>query len=95
MAKFIIVRQLKKPISLSDRFGLWLSFHSLTQEQYLEVVKHWLAHYEINDGVDAYQEVALRWALQRGSRSARIANQFARDYAGKKLLEHAQTKNTV
>lgn len=78
---------IEEAISLSDRFGLWLSFQSLSQDQYLAVVQHWLTNYTVNDSEDAYKEVALRWALQRGSRSARIANQFARDYAGKKLLE--------
>ena len=77
---------IEEAISLSDRFGLWLSFHSLTQDQYLAVVNHWLSHYTIDENQEDYQELALRWALQRGSRSARIANQFARDYAGKKLL---------
>ena len=86
---------IEEAISLSDRFGLWLSFHALTQDQYLAVVKHWLNFYKINEEANEYQEVALRWALQRGSRSARIANQFARDYAGKKLLEESNSKNTL
>lgn len=80
----------EEAISLSDRFGLWLSFHAMTQDQYLTLVKHWLAHFEINASAEAYQEEALRWALQRGSRSGRIANQFARYYAGKQLLNEKQ-----
>ncbi len=77
-------------ISLSDRFGLWLSFHPLTQIQYLDIVEHWLRHLGIEHLQSQYREKALLWARQRGSRSGRIANQFARDYAGK----HLSSKNT-
>ena len=76
----------EEAISLSDRFGLWLSFHALMQDQYLGIVKHWLKKFGVNETECEYREQALRWALQRGSRSGRIANQFARDYAGKKKL---------
>lgn len=74
----------EEKISLSERFGLWLSFYPFRQDDYLDIVRHWLAHF----GVDAAQFAeaepeALRWALQRGSRSGRIAWQFARDWAGR------------
>ena len=74
----------EEKISLSERFGLWLSFYPFRQDDYLDIVRHWLAHF----GVDAkaFEEAeadALRWALQRGSRSGRIAWQFARDWAGR------------
>jgi predicted AAA+ superfamily ATPase len=74
----------EEKISLSERFGLWLSFYPFRQDDYLDIVHHWLAHF----GVPASQfgeadAEALRWALQRGSRSGRIAWQFARDWAGK------------
>lgn len=74
----------EEKISLSERFGLWLSFYPFRQDDYLDIVRHWLTHF----GVDASQFAdaepeALRWALQRGSRSGRIAWQFARDWAGK------------
>ena len=78
---------IEEAISLSDRFGLWLSFHALTQEQYLDIVAFWLKKYGVNEDENNYREVALRWALQRGSRSGRIANQFARSYAGESLLK--------
>lgn len=78
---------IEEAISLSDRFGLWLSFHSLTQDQYLSIVSHWLENFGIEQKQDDYRELALRWALQRGSRSGRIANQFARDYAGKYFIK--------
>jgi len=77
----------EETISLSDRFGLWLSFHALTQNQYLDIVQHWLKEYGVDESLDSYRELALRWALQRGSRSGRIANQFARDFAGKVLMK--------
>jgi predicted AAA+ superfamily ATPase len=75
----------EEKISLSERFGLWVSFYPFKQDDYLDIVTHWLGHF----GCDAAQIAAarpdaLRWALQRGSRSGRVAWQFARDYAGKK-----------
>ena len=76
----------EEAISLSDRFGLWLSFHPLTQDEYLGIVRHWLNKFGFKEEENEYSEQALRWALQRGSRSGRIANQFARDYAGRKML---------
>ncbi|WP_317204199.1 ATP-binding protein [Janthinobacterium sp.] len=74
----------EEKISLSERFGLWLSFYPFKQDDYLEIVGHWLASF----GCDAAQIAkargdALRWALQRGSRSGRVAWQFAKDFAGK------------
>ena len=79
---------IEEAISLSDRFGLWLAFHALTQDQYLAIVEHWLKVFGIEQTQDDYRELALRWALQRGSRSGRIANQFARDYAGKYFINN-------
>ena len=74
----------EEKISLSDRFGLWVSFHPFTQDQYLTIVHHWLGR--LGAEVRAPERVdpaALRWALQRGSRSGRTAWQFARDWAGR------------
>lgn len=71
-------------ISLSERFGLWISFHAFRQDDYLDIVAHWLRHYGCTPvQIEAARAEALRWALQRGSRSGRVAAQFARDYAGK------------
>ncbi|NEX16383.1 MAG: AAA family ATPase [Halochromatium sp.] len=77
-------------ISLSDRFGIWLSFYPFSQEQYLEVVRHWLERLGVCDheagprlAADA-ERAALQWALRRGSRSGRTAWQFARDWAGRR-----------
>lgn len=78
---------IEEKISLSDRFGLWISFLSFTQDQYLLAVQEWLHALE---GERAFtpevRQEALQWALQRGSRSGRIAWQFARDYVGRKKL---------
>ena len=78
----------EESISLSDRFGLWLAFHPLNQDQYLDIVQHWLQKFGVEQNLDIFREEALRWALQRGSRSGRIANQYARNYAGSYLLKN-------
>lgn len=73
----------EEKISLSERFGLWLSFYPFSQEAYLDIVNAWLKHHGLND--DALAEArqhALNWAVQRGSRSGRVAEQFARDWVG-------------
>ena len=77
----------EEKISLSERFGLWLSFHPFRQDDYLDIVGHWLRHYGLTDAqIDAGRAEALQFALQRGSRSGRVALQFARDYAGRLKL---------
>ena len=71
-------------ISLSERFGLWLSFYPFRQDDYLGIVAHWLASFGCDAAqIEAARADALRWALARGSRSGRVAWQFAKDYAGK------------
>ncbi len=77
----------EEKISLSERFGLWLSFYPSKQEQYLELVGHWLKSFNVKavDG-EAVRAAALQWALARGSRSGRSAYQFARDWAGRQGL---------
>lgn len=74
----------EEKVSLSERFGLWLSFYPFTQDEYLTICAHWLTHFGLKkkDVESAHQE-ALQWALMRGSRSGRVAWQFARDYAGR------------
>jgi predicted AAA+ superfamily ATPase len=74
----------EEKISLSERFGLWLSFYPFKQEHYLDIVAHWLGHFGCDaQQIAAVRPEALRWALQRGSRSGRVAWQFAKDHAGK------------
>ena len=77
----------EEKISLSDRFGLWLSFYPFGQEQYLSVCCHWLKRLAADQADAAETErAALQWALHRGSRSGRTAWQFARDWAGRQQL---------
>ena len=74
----------EEKISLSERFGLWVSFYSFRQDDYLDIVAHWLRHFGCDTAqIEAARADALRWALQRGSRSGRVAWQFAKDHAGK------------
>ncbi len=76
---------IEEKVSLSERFGLWLSFYPYTQEQYLEIVEHWLGRLGAGSLSDpATRLAALRWATQRGSRSGRVARQFAVDQAGRR-----------
>ena len=74
---------IEEKVSLSDRFGLWLSFYPFAQDAYLDIVAHWLRHFGCpDDEIAAAERDALNWALLRGSRSGRVAWQFARDWAG-------------
>ena len=74
----------EEKISLSERFGLWLSFYPFKQDDYLDIVAHWLGTFGCDAAqIAAARAEALRWALQRGSRSGRVAWQFAKDHAGK------------
>jgi hypothetical protein len=72
----------EEKISLSERFGLWVSFYPFDQDEYLEIVGHWLKSFGSSLSGQAKEE-ALQWSLQRGSRSGRVAYQFARDWAGR------------
>lgn len=74
----------EEKISLSERFGLWLSFYPPKQDEYLAIVGHWLSHFGCTPAdIEAARGDALIWALERGSRSGRVAWQFARDWGGK------------
>jgi len=74
---------IEEKVSLSERFGLWLSFYPFDQDAYLDIVAHWLRHFGCGkDEIAAAEREALNWALLRGSRSGRVAWQFARDWAG-------------
>ncbi len=75
---------IEEKISLSERFGLWVSFYPFTQDEYLTIVAQWLSSFEVDaQAITAARAEALAWALERGSRSGRVAWQFARDYAGR------------
>jgi uncharacterized protein len=74
----------EEKISLSERFGLWISFYPFTQSEYLAIVAQWLRHFGIDESaIAAARQESLVWALERGSRSGRVAYQFARDHAGR------------
>jgi len=76
-------------VSLSERFGVWLTFYPFRQDDYLDIVRHWLTELRVPAAAqEAARNEALQFALQRGSRSGRIALQFARDYAGRHFLAH-------
>ena len=75
---------IEEKISLSERFGLWVSFYPFTQDEYLVIVAQWLSSFGVDaKAIAAARPEALVWALERASRSGRVAWQFARDYAGR------------
>ena len=73
----------EEKVSLSDRFGLWLGFHKCSQDEYLAMVRGYVAHFGIEIGDDELQRDALEWATTRGARSGRVAWQFVQDLAGR------------
>jgi len=76
--------RVEEKISLSERFGLWVSFYPFRQDDYLSIVAHWLGHFGCAAGeIEAARGDALRFALERGSRSGRVAWQFAKDWSGR------------
>lgn len=73
----------EEKISLSERFGLWVSFYPFSQDEYLTIVAQWLSSFGVSsEDIERARPQSLVWALERGSRSGRVAYQFARDYAG-------------
>jgi len=75
---------IEEKISLSERFGLWVSFYPFSQDEYLTIVGQWLQSLGANTAmVEAARPLALIWALERGSRSGRVAYQFAQDFMGR------------
>jgi predicted AAA+ superfamily ATPase len=75
---------IEEKISLSERFGLWVSFYPFSQDEYLAIVAQWLRHFGATEAqIEAARPQALVWALERGSRSGRVAHQFARDHASR------------
>jgi hypothetical protein len=86
----------EEKISLSERFGLWVSFYPFDQDHYLSIARHWVGQLGVTPGADEdFRREALQWALARGSRSGRVAWHFARDYAGRRKLElHEAAKSS-
>ncbi|MFN3295139.1 ATP-binding protein [Caldimonas sp.] len=80
----------EEKISLSERFGLWISFYPFSQAEYLGIVAQWLRSFGVDEpAIEAARQESLVWALERGSRSGRVAYQFARDYCGRVGLHPA------
>jgi Predicted ATPase (AAA+ superfamily) len=90
----------EEKISLSDRFGLWISFHPFSQAQYLQVVRHWVERLAPTVAPrtaadwEPIERAALQWALRRGARGGRTAWQFARDWTGRRLVQGEPSRNT-
>ena len=87
----------EEKISLSERFGLWISFYPFSQDDYLAAVDQWLRFHDVSvprdDGVlEALHREAIQFALQRGSRSGRVAWQFARAHAGARALKPVKAR---
>jgi predicted AAA+ superfamily ATPase len=77
----------EEKVSLSERFGLWISFYPFSQDEYLDVAAHWLRHHGCTTGMtEEIRRACLQWSLSRGSRSGRVAGQFARDWCGQHVL---------
>jgi uncharacterized protein len=75
---------IEEKISLSERFGLWVSFYPFSQDEYLGIVAQWLRGFGVAEAAIAQaRQESLVWALERGSRSGRVAFQFAKDYSGR------------
>jgi uncharacterized protein len=75
---------IEEKISLSERFGLWVSFYPFSQDEYLAIVAQWLRGFGVDEvAIAAARQESLVWALERGSRSGRVAFQFAKDYSGR------------
>ncbi len=81
----------EEKVSLSERFGIWVSFYPFDQDDYLRIVAVWLEYFKAPGAhSEPVQKAALQWALTRGSRSGRVAWQFARDWAGRQKLDGAK-----
>ena len=75
---------IEEKISLSERFGLWVSFYPFSQDEYLAIVAQWLRGFGVDEtAIASARQESLVWALERGSRSGRVAFQFAKDYSGR------------
>lgn len=70
-------------VSLSDRFGLWIGFHNCSQDEYLDMVRGYAAHYRLPIEDEVLTREALAWATGRGARSGRVAFQYIQDVAGR------------
>ena len=87
---------IEEKISLSERFGMWISFYPFSQREYLAIAAQWLHHFGADEAaIAAARQEALVWALERGSRSGRVAQQFARDFVGRGLQQSGLMPSTA
>ena len=77
---------IEEKVSLSDRFGLWVSFHNLSKDDFLMIVKNYFNQYQL-DFNNNVEDLALKWIFARGNRTGRSAYQFFRDYCAKKKIK--------
>ena len=77
----------EEKVSLSDRFGLWIGFHNMSQDVYLEIVFAYCKEYKIYIDENILKSEALEWSITRGARSGRVAWQFIQDLASKKKIK--------
>ncbi len=77
----------EEKVSLSDRFGLWIGFHNCSQNEYLEMVAAYAAHYGIEIAADSLRAEAIEWSATRGARSGRVAWQYILDLAGRRNIK--------
>jgi len=73
----------EEKVSLSDRFGLWLGFHTCAQDEYLAMIDAYVVHYGLDIDVETRHAEAIEWSVTRGSRSGRVAWQYIQDVAGR------------
>lgn len=87
---------MEEKISLSERFGLWLSFYPFSQKEYIEIIKSWLNHYAPQiPYTEKMEREAIQFSLQRGSRSGRVAEQFVRNYIGQHQLDQSPLQSNT
>ena len=79
---------IEEKVSLSDRFGLWISFHNLSKDDFLMIVKNYFDHYQF-DFNNNITDLALKWIFARGNRTGRSAYQFFQDYCAQKSIKIA------
>ncbi len=73
----------EEKVSLSDRFGLWLGFHTCNQDTYFEMIRGYVAAYDLPIEEDSWRPLAVEWTMTRGARSGRVAWQFIQDLSGR------------
>ena len=82
----------EESVSLSDRFGLWVGFHSIDQDTFLDIIDGYVAHFKINTSKIDVRREALAWSMERGARSGRVAWQFIVDLAARTETDIYKTK---